>query len=199
MQGLKTIIKTGDKFLTDFLSEMEGDDPIFIRNCEKVIQNRIKHWNPKELFIIDINTIFGSASIQYKDRSSNVFTFWSCNDELEVTRYMYDSSTTIYLRTYKGYEQNTDASYIKKRKREEYRTYNTSYGTKEYKYKPIEDGLIIFYTKNTLSRDQGSIMFFYKDQVRYEAILVSLSKNNNWNVSEAYEISASEIQQIINN
>ena len=199
MSELKTIIKIGDKFLTNFLSEIEGDDPIFIRNCEKVIQNRINHLNPKELFIIAINTTFCSASLDTSN--SRAFSFWTSDGELEITRYhpMYGYSTTIFLRSYKGYEEKTAESYIKKRKREEYRTYETSYGTKDYNFKPIDDGLIIHYTKNTASSDDASIMFFYKDYNKYDAVLVALNKDTNWNVSDACEISASEIQQIIDN
>ncbi|WP_298516276.1 hypothetical protein [uncultured Kordia sp.] len=202
MQELKTVIKFGNcKFEGDFLSVAKGDDPNFIRNCEKIIKNRICHWNPIELFIIGIDTTFCNASIKYKSDSSDVFSFWSSGNKLRVTSYhpnIYRPFTEIFLKTYKGYEQKNDVSYIKKRKREEYRSYDSTYGDKELNYDPIDDGLIIYYTRNTLSRDEGSIMCFYRFYDEYKAILINLGKNLQWNVSESCEIPITEVQQIIN-
>ncbi|WP_114904012.1 hypothetical protein [Kordia sp. SMS9] len=186
----------------DFLSIVEGDDPIFIRNCEKIIQDRILYWNPKELFIISINTTFAKASIEYNAADPREFAFSSAGDKLTVTRYhpnIYEPSSTVFLRSYRGYEQKADASYIKKRKREEYRSYENSYGPKECYYEPIDDGLIIYYSQNTLSREEATIMFFQRFEAQYDGILVTLSKDNNWNVSDAHGISMSEMQEIINN
>ena len=199
---MKVVIKLrNNTFETDFLSILEGDDPTFIRNCEKVIQSRIIHWNPKELFIIGINTIFYTPSVENTRPFPEKFSFVSSGDKLEVSRYhpdIYKISTTPFLRSYRGYEEKTHASYIKRRKREEHKYYDCSYGPREYHYKSIDDGLIIYYTKNTLSEDKGTIMFFYKSYNQYEAALVTLGKDSNWNVSDSYGISIPEIQEIIN-
>ncbi|MEM6722006.1 MAG: hypothetical protein AAF611_21945 [Bacteroidota bacterium] len=197
---LKTVIRIGTDFKADFLSVLEGDDPTFIRNCEKIIQNRINYWNPKELFVIHINTTFSHHSVEGNCINSRDFSFWSIGDTLEVTRYhpnIYQPSTAIFLRSYKGYEEKTAVNYIKRRKREEYSTYDSNYGEKHCNYKPINDGLIIYYSKNTLSRDEASIMFFSKYETRHEAILVRFSKDKNWNISDAYGVSSTEMQQVL--
>ena len=103
-----------------FLIKKEGDDPIFLRNCEKIVQNRILHWNPKELFIIGTNTIFNSAWVEYTKFPSKEFSFWSTDKHFEVTNLhpnIYDISFNIFERTYNGYEERTEVSYIKKKKK----------------------------------------------------------------------------------
>ena len=183
-----------------FLIREEEEDPVFIHNCEKIIQNRINHWSPKELFIISVDTFFYKESAIF---ASNEFSFWSTDKKFTVTNLhpnLYDVSFNIYQRMYKGYEEKTEVSYIKKRQKEEYRTYFTAYGEKQYHYEPINDGLKVYYSKNSLSIDKGSIIIYHKDEVKYNisGIYIALSKDKDWDVCETYGISSSEVQSIIN-
>ena len=76
--------------------------------------------------------------------------------------------------------------------------FENSYGIKRYNFKPIEDGLIVYYTKDSLYRDEGSIVFFYKNHYKYDSVFVGLHKNNNWGVLESNGIQINEVQQMIN-
>lgn len=182
---------------TNFLSIQEGDDYTFIKNCEKIIQNRIGLWRPKEVLIVDVNCYFDSAIAKYTHFHSSVFSFWSEGDRLRISMYqtsLDQSSLHIYESTYKGYVEISEIHYIKKRKKEVYEKFHSSYS-----YNPLKDGLMIWYSRNSSLKEESSIMIFCKDEIKFEGIHITFSKNKDWSIKESYGITKPEVRQIIGN
>ena len=184
-----------------FLVKKEGDDSQFLQNCEKIVKNRILYYNPMELFIIGVNTIFDSRWVKFAKSASEEFAFWSTDERFTITNLhpnMYNISFNIFERTYRGYEERTEIGYIKKRKKEEHDTFYSAHGEKQYKYKTIEDGLKVYYTSDTSNRDLGTLIIYYKDYIRFNRIFIVFDKNKNWDVCETYGISSEEVKLLIN-
>lgn len=184
----------------DFITTDENDDPVFIANCEKIIRKYLQLWKPRELFITGVNSIFDSG---WATEEEKLFSFWSHGNELSISLFHPNivSSTSIYQDSYRGYYVSCKVSdYIKKRKEGEYRLFEVHYSPlKQYYFPTINNGLLVWYSKNSLSNNKGTLMFHYTNGIEIKILHVTFSKSENWNVSESFGISKSESQEIINN
>jgi hypothetical protein len=184
----------------DFITKDENDDSTFIANCEKIIRKYLQLWKPRELFITGVNNIFDSRWATEKEK---LFSFWSHGNELRISLFHPNiiSSTSIYQDSYRGYYIPCKISdYIKKRKEGEYRLFEVHYSPlKQYYFPAINNGLLVWYSKNSLIDNKGTLMFHYTNGMEIKILHVTLSKSENWNVSDSFGISKSESQEIINN
>ncbi|KFE98056.1 hypothetical protein IX39_16805 [Chryseobacterium formosense] len=183
-----------------FIINDDSDDPNFIHNCEKIIGNRISLWKPRELFIIKTIDTFDSGWAE--NPQENVFAFWTLSEELIISLFHPGliSSISIYNNSYRGYYiPSTVSDYIKKRKQGEYLFIQSDHlSSKNYKFPPAEYCLLVWYSNKSAINDKGTIMFFYTINQQIKTIHITLSENEDWNISESFGISKSEIQSILN-
>ncbi|MEM6516596.1 MAG: hypothetical protein AAF688_10475 [Bacteroidota bacterium] len=58
------------------LKEKNNDNPNFILNCEKIIQNRIELWKPNDIFVTRIDNWFDQKWMEFSGTIMAGLSIW---------------------------------------------------------------------------------------------------------------------------
>lgn len=184
----------------------ENDHPKFIQHSETLIQRQLQIWKPKTLIVLEIRFCFDSRycfDVQknsYKDHIKDIFSFSSRGGNLTITRSIAasDAPFSIYERSYRGYIEIPEIEYIKKRKQEECKMFQRDdIESREYYYKPLEDAMIVWYSRKSVSNKEGALMFHFINPIDFQAFHVTLNENEYWGVSDAFGITKTELAEVL--
>lgn len=183
----------------------KNDHPEFIQHCETLIQRQLQIWKPKTLIVLEIRFCFDSGycfdiqKSRYKDHFKDIFSFSSRGGKLTITRYMAadDAPFSIYERNYRGYIEISETEYIKKRKQEECKMFQRDdIESREYYYKPLEDAMIVWYSRKSAINKEGALMFHFINPIDFQAFHVTLNENESWGVSDAFGITKADLEGV---
>ena len=174
------------------LKEKHNDNPNFILNCEKIIQNRINLWKPNEIFITRIDNWFDGKWMNFAGTELHAISLWNFQDILTIPPFHPNrvESSDFY--------QKKDESYVKKENPKTLHIYQESKDNlKRYVSEFSNDGLFIWYSGNSKTNERGTLMCYFIRESETLSFFITLSGKKEWNVSHTKGILRTEAQSII--
>lgn len=174
------------------LIKKENDNPNFVLNCEKIIQNRINLWNPTDIFITRIDNWFDGKWMNFAGTKLHAISFWNFDDILTIPPFHPNriESSDFY--------QKTAEQYVKKENQKTLHIYQESNDNlKRYISEFTNDGLFVWYSGNSKMNDVGTLMCYLVRESEYHSFYISLSEKKDWNVSQTKGILIKEIRTIL--
>ena len=179
---------------TKMLTEKENDNPNFILNCEKIIQNRINLWNPNDIFVTRIDNWFDGKWMNYAGTKLHAISFWNFEDILTVPPFHPNrvESSDFYQKTAEQYvkKENQNILHIIQESKENLKRYVSEFSN---------DGLFIWYSGNSKTNGRGTLMCYFIRESETKTFFITLSGKKDWDVSQTKGILRNEIQTIIEN
>ncbi len=172
------------------LTEKQNDNPEFILNSEKIIQNRINLWNPKDIFVNRIDNWFDEKWMEFSGTSMHEIAIWKGKTTIPPFHPNRVESSDFYQKTTELYEK-------KKNLRTLHIYQESENNLKRYVSEFTNDGLFIWYSGNSKINDIGTLMCYLVRESECQPFFITLSAKKNWNVSQTKGILRSEIQSII--
>ena len=174
------------------LKEKHNDNPNFILNCKKIIQNRINLWNPNEIFITRIDNWFDGKWMNFAGTELHAISLWNFQDILTIPPFHPNrvESSEFY--------QKMAEQYVKKENPKTLHIYQESKDNlKRYVSEFSNDGLFIWYSGNSKTNERGTLMCYFIRESETLPFFITLSGKKEWNVSHTKGILRKEVQSII--
>ena len=177
---------------TKMLTEKENDNPNFILNCEKIIQNRIELWKPNNIFVTRIDNWFDGKWMNYAGTKLHAISFWNFEDILTVPPFHPNrvESSDFYQKTAEQYvkKENQNVLHIIQESKDNLKRYISDFST---------DGLFIWYSGNSKTNGRGTLMCYFIRESETKTFFITLSGKKDWDVSQTKGVLRTEIQNII--
>ncbi len=174
------------------LTENENDNPNFILNCEKIIQNRINLWKPTDIFVTRIDNWFDGKWMNYAGSELHAISFWNFQDILTIPPFHPNrvESSDFYQKTAEQYVKNKNQKtlHILQESCKNLKRYISEFST---------DGLFIWYSGNSKANERGTLMCYFIRESETLPFFITLSGKKNWDVSQTKGVLRKEIQSII--
>ncbi|PCJ64887.1 MAG: hypothetical protein COA58_11480 [Bacteroidetes bacterium] len=172
------------------LTKKDNDNPNFILNCEKIIQNRIELWKPNDVFVNRIDNWFDEKWMKFSGTIMSELSIWKGETTIPPFHPNRIESSDFY--------QKAAEQYMKKENLKTLHIYQESKNNlKRYLSEFTNDGLFIWYSGNSKVNDLGTLMCYLVTKSECQPFFITLSKKNEWNVSQTKGILRKEIQTII--
>jgi len=172
------------------LIEKLNDNPNFILNCEKIIQNRIKLWNPTDIFVNRIDNWFDEKWMKFSGTIMHEIAVWK--GEITVPPFHPNrvESSDLYKKTTEQYVKidNLKTLHIFQESNNNLKRKITEFSN---------DGLFIWYSGNSKVNEVGTLMCYLVRESECQPFFITLSGKKEWNVSQTKGILRKEIQAII--
>lgn len=172
------------------LKEKNNDDPDFILNCEKIIQNRIDLWKPTDIFVTRIDNWFDQKWMKFSGTIMHEISVWKEETTIPPFHPNRVESSEFYTRTAKQLV-----------KKEISKTLHIHQESKDNLKRNISEftnnGLFIWYSGNSKLNGVGTLMCYLVKESECQPFFISLTEKKNWNVSQIKGVLRNEIQDII--
>lgn len=174
------------------LIEKQNDNPNFIFNCEKIIQNQINLWNPTEIYVTRIDNWFDGKWMNYAGTELHAISSWNFQDILTIPPFHPNrvESSEFYKKTSEHYEKkgNQNALHIIQESKNNLKRYISEFST---------NGIFVWYSGNSKTNDRGTLMLYLIKDSETKTFYITLTEKKNWNVSQTKGVLTKEIQSII--
>lgn len=174
------------------LTEKQNDNPNFILNCEKIIQNRINLWNPTDIYVTRIDNWFDGKWMNYAGTELHAISSWNFQDILTIPPFHPNrvESSEFYQKTSEQYakKENQNVLHIIQESKDNLKRYISEFST---------DGLFVWYSGNSKTNDRGTLMLYLIKESETKTFYITLTGKKNWNVSQTKGVLRNKIQSII--
>jgi hypothetical protein len=172
------------------LTKKQNDNPDFILNCEKIIQNRIHLWKPTDVFVNRIDNWFDEKWMGFSGTTMHEVSIWKGETTIPPFHPNRVESSDFY--------QKTTELYVKKKNPKTLHIYQESKDNlKRYISEFTNDGLFIWYSGNSKVNEIGTLMYYLVRESECQPLFISLSGKKDWNVSQTKGILLKEVQRIL--
>lgn len=172
------------------LTEKQNDNPNFILNCEKIIQNRINLWNPTDIYVTRIDNWFDGKWMEFSGTLMSGLSIWKGETTIPPFHPNRVESSEFYKKTAEHYakKENPKSLHIYQESKDNLKRYVSEF---------TNDGLFVWYSGNSKVNEVGTLMCYLVRESGCQPFFITLSGKKEWNVSQTKGILRKEIQAII--
>ncbi|SNR14183.1 protein of unknown function [Tenacibaculum jejuense] len=172
------------------LKEKNNDNPNFILNCEKIIQNRINIWNPTDIFVNRIDNWFDEKWLEFSGTTMSGLSIWKGETTIPPFHPNRVEFSDFYQKIAEHYVQkeNPKILHIYQKSKDNLKRYISGF---------TNNGLFIWYSGNSKVNDVETLMCYLFRESECHPFFITLNGKKEWNVSQAKGILIKEIQSII--
>ena len=169
----------------------QNDDVIFIKHIEAILQNRLKFWQPDELYITRIDNWFDVKWLEFSGNILGALSIWKAHTTIPPFHPNRVVFTNYYIKQ--------DKTYISRKiKKPLHILKNSSNNLQRNITDFSKNGLFVWYSGNSKKNNIGSVMMYLIIDGECFSFYFSLDGNKNWNVGKIMGISRRIIQDVIN-
>ncbi len=173
------------------LTRYKNDNIDFLSNVEKIVEDRINKYKPKDLFVTRIDNWFDGKWIKFSAKVMGALSVWNLT-EVTVQHFHPNrvESCDFFQREGEKYKNHP----LKKT------LHITQWSENNLKRKIADftdNGLLVWYSGNSKKNNKGTIMIYFVKDTDCFTYYISLTGDKDWNVHKTIGISAIEIQSIL--
>jgi len=174
------------------LSPKPNDNTNFILNCEKIITNSIRLWQPSEIYINRVDNWFDKKWLGFSGKLLGEVSVWKSNLTIPPFHPNRIESSDSFVKSGEQYvkKENPHALHIYQKSNENLKRYVSGLTT---------NGLLIWYSGNSKLNGLGSVMCYLVLETKCHPFYLTLSEKNQWHISQNHGISKKTIALVLDN
>jgi hypothetical protein len=167
------------------------DNPDYIRNVERIFNNRISKWTPKDLYVTRIDNWFDEKWVKF---SGTIMHEISIHKLVDITVPPFHPNRVEKSDFYR----KANGAYGKQKVGKRLHIIQESTNNLKRKISDFSDnGLFLWYSGNTMTNKKGSLMGYFVMEEDCFTFYLTLTMDKNWNAEKAIGLRKKEIQTIL--
>jgi hypothetical protein len=168
------------------------DDPQFIGVVSSIVNASINQYHPADVYLVEIDHCFDRKWQRFAGNTLGVVSSW--NRRLVIPPF---DPRRVVSQSYYRLDATASGSYELADARPLHRKQYSAHNLSRWLSQVSESGVFVWYSGETVSSNQASILFYHIDSNSTSDWFASFNRNKEWRLNRARDISRRMLEAMI--